>query len=55
MENSKFEVQIVEYDKRYASIEAVRRIFIDNYAQHMNSYNFAGLYHPMLSKYGKLT
>lgn len=55
MENLKLQVEIVEYNKRYASLEDVKRIFITNFAQHMNSNNFTGVYLSMLGKYGKFT
>jgi GNAT superfamily N-acetyltransferase len=55
MSDIQSQVEIVEYDQQYASIEDVRKVFITNFNQIMNSNNFNGIYLSMLDKYGILT
>jgi len=49
------QLEIVEYDKKYATIEQVTKIFWKNYEQQTNVSKFAGIYGSLKSKYGNLT
>jgi len=48
------QVEIVEYDKKYATAEELGKIFFRNYKQHANIANFTGVYHSMKWKYGTI-
>lgn len=53
MTSKKLQVEIVEYDKSYGSLEDIKKIFFNNYCDHMNLNNFKGVYISMAAKYGK--
>lgn len=50
----KSHIEIVEYDKSYANLEHMKKLFFMNYSDHMNLNKFRGIYLSMKAKYGKL-
>jgi ribosomal protein S18 acetylase RimI-like enzyme len=48
------QIEIIEYDENYASLEDVKRFFLQNFETQMNAGNITGVYLSMRAKYGRV-